>query len=64
MIGKLAMIILIIAVLIGIDFLIAAGLMKLISWCFGFAFSWKYAMGAWLCLILIQAYFGKSKEGK
>lgn len=60
--GKAIVIITIIAILIGADFLIAAGLMKLIAWCFGFAFSWKYALGAWLCLILIQAYFGKSKE--
>jgi hypothetical protein len=62
--GKALIIIFIIAILIGFDFLIAAGIMKLISWCFGFAFSWKYALGAWLCLLLIQAYFGKSKEGK
>ncbi len=37
-----------------ISFLVTAGLIKVLSLCFGFVFSWKLALGIWVLFILIK----------
>lgn len=44
--------IIIIAVL-ALDFLICAGIVKLLSWAFEFTFSWKLTFGIWITEIAV-----------
>ena len=37
-----------------INWLVVCGLIKLITICFGFTFSWLIATGIWLILILLK----------
>lgn len=53
----IAVIILLFVVLLGVDFLISALIVKGICWAFGMAFSWKLAIGVWLIISLLQAAF-------
>ena len=49
-------------VLIGLDFLLAAGILKVICWCFSLTFQWKYALGIWLILVLLQGTFTRKSR--
>ena len=49
--------IIVIAILIGLSFLITAGIIKLITVCFGLTFSWSVATGIWLTMILLKSIF-------
>lgn len=40
-----------------ISWIVTCGLIKLISLCFGFAFSWAIATGIWLVLVLLRSVF-------
>ena len=46
-----------IVILIGLRFLITAGIIKLITVCFGLTFSWSVATGIWLTMILFRSIF-------
>ena len=46
-----------IVILIGLSFLITAGIIKLITVCFGLTFSWSVAAGIWLTMILFRSIF-------
>ena len=46
-----------IVILIGLSFLITAGIIKLITVCFGLTFSWPVATGIWLTMILFRSIF-------
>lgn len=46
-----------IAIMIGLSFLITAGIIKLITICFGLTFSWSVATGIWLTMILLRNIF-------
>ena len=50
-------VIFLIIIVIGISFLITAGLVYLISLCFGFVFTWKIAFGVWLIQCLLTSIF-------
>ena len=41
-----------------LSFIVTAGIIKLISLCFGFTFSWKLALGIWLALSLLGSFLG------
>lgn len=41
------------------SWLITCGFIKLITWCFGLAFSWPIATGIWLCLCLLSTIINK-----
>jgi predicted membrane metal-binding protein len=43
----------------GISLLATAGIIKLITICFGLEFSWRLATGIWLLIILLEQAFGK-----
>ena len=43
--------------LYGISWVITCGVIKLVTWCFGWAFSWKIATGIWLVLCLLESTF-------
>lgn len=46
------------------SWLCACGIIKLITLCFGWAFSWKVATGIWLAMYLFRAVLSKSDSGK
>lgn len=43
----------------GLDFLVAAALVKLASMIFGFVFTWYIAIFVWLVILVLEAIFGK-----
>lgn len=44
-----------------ISWLIVCGIVKLITLCFGIAFTWAIGTGVWLCLCLLSTVMPKSK---
>ncbi|MDE6678315.1 MAG: hypothetical protein K2K02_04670 [Ruminococcus sp.] len=54
------MILIIIA--LGIDFLIAWGIVALASKCFEFAFAWKYVWLIWFILSFVIAFFQRKQR--
>lgn len=48
----------------GLSFASVALFVYVITWCFGFAFSWKIAVGVWTILALIKFWFSKNNKGK
>lgn len=57
-------IVLMIVVVIGIDFLIAAGIVKLVCWCFGLVFSWKVTLGIWVLLCVFSTFIRATRGSK
>ena len=51
------MVILLLAICYAISWLITCGIIKLITICFGLAFSWAIATGIWLILCLLKSVF-------
>lgn len=51
---ELLLIILLIVLVVGLDWLLTCGIVKILSLCFGFVFSWKIATGVWIIIIVIQ----------
>lgn len=39
----------------GLSFLISAGLIWIVCWAFGLAWSWKLALGLWVVMLLISS---------
>jgi hypothetical protein len=54
----------VIALMYGASWCIVVGLIKLITMCFGIAFSLKAATGIWLAIVLIKLLFNKSEKSK
>ena len=48
-------------VFLGAEFLLTVGIIYLITLCFGWAFSWKIAIGIWLVMTLMTSVFGGKK---
>jgi hypothetical protein len=53
---------LLIVVLYALSWLITCGLVKLITLCFGWAFSWPIATGIWLILVAVKHLYPSSKN--
>lgn len=49
------------AILCGISFGVTAGVIKVLSFCFGFAFSWKLVLGIWIILWVLETLFNRRK---
>ena len=49
--------ILIIAVLMATSWILTCGVIKLITLCFGWTFSWAIATGVWLLMFLLRSVF-------
>lgn len=49
------------ALLGGISWITICGLVKLITMCFGWKFTWAIGTGVWLCLCLLSTVMPKSK---
>lgn len=44
-----------------LDWLIATGLVKVLSLCFDFTFSFKVATGIWLVILILESIFRQKK---
>jgi hypothetical protein len=55
-------VVLIVIAKVGLSWATTCILIKLISMCFGFAFSWKFATGIWLILFILKSVFKVSVE--
>lgn len=49
----------VVAILYGISWIAACGIIKLITMCFGWTFSWGVATGIWLILCLVKLFLKK-----
>lgn len=47
----------------GLSWLLTCGLIKLITLCFGWKFSWAIATGIWLCTCLFTMTFARAGRG-
>lgn len=52
--GALIIFLLLIAITSSLSFLVTAGIVYLICFCFGLAFSWRIALGIWAIMLLIN----------
>lgn len=59
---RLIAVLLSIIAILGLSFAGVVLFVYVITWCFGFTFSWKIAVGAWMLLALLKFWFTKSKE--
>lgn len=44
---------------LALSYIVTCGIIKLITLCFGVAFSWLIATGIWLVILLLRSVFGK-----
>lgn len=49
---------LILALTLGLSWIVTCGLVYLVTLCFGLAFSWGVATGVWAIMLLLKAIFG------
>lgn len=47
--------------ILGIDWLITCGIIKLICMCFGWTFTWSTATGVWLIITMVEGALGSIK---
>jgi hypothetical protein len=47
---------------IALSWIVVCGLIKLISLCFGFDFTWALGTGIWLVMFLLNAVFGNKNK--
>lgn len=51
-------------VLYGISWIATCGIIKLITMCFGWDFSWAIATGIWLIILILKNIFGVTVNNK
>ena len=61
---KLLIIILFVVAIYAISWVATCGLVKILSLCFGFVFSWKLATGIWFVLLLLRWVVSAAKSDK
>lgn len=49
---------LILALTLGLSWIVTCGLVYLVTLCFGLTFSWGVATGVWAIMLLLKAIFG------
>lgn len=52
-----AVVILLVAACYGISWIVTCGIIKLITMCFGWEFSWAIATGIWLIICILKSIF-------
>lgn len=55
---------LILALYFGVSWLICCGIVKILSLCFGFTFTWPVATGIWIVFMFVSAAFKGAGGGK
>ena len=43
---------------VALSWITTCGIVKLITWCFGWTFSWAVATGIWALILLFRSIFG------
>lgn len=59
-----AVVILLVAVCCGISWIATCGIIKLITMCFGWEFSWAIATGIWLIICIMKSIFNVTINNK
>ena len=54
-------IIFLVILVLAVDFLLSALLVKMVCWAFGLQFAWKYVVGIWAILLLVRSIFKQNK---
>jgi hypothetical protein len=49
-----------VAITLGIVFLLISGLTWVVCWAFSIPFMWKYALGVWALIVLLNLVFKKN----
>ncbi len=62
--GKVATVILAIALLLAFSFICTAGLFWLVCFAFNLTFSWKYAIGVWAIIFLVSSAVKSTNSNK
>ena len=57
-------VILLLAVCYGISWIVTCGIIKLITMCFGWEFSWAVATGIWLIICILKSIFNVTVNNK
>lgn len=52
--------VLLIALIAGVSWIATCGIIKLITLCFGWTFSWAWATGIWLVMYLLRSAFSNT----
>lgn len=60
----IAITILILAALLGMSWIVTCGIIKLITMCFGWEFSWAVATGIWLIICILKSIFNVTVNNK
>lgn len=56
-VGKIAIYVLIVAMILAISYLATAGLVWLVCWAFKWPWSWKISLGVWALIYLVSSVF-------
>ena len=63
-VGVILSIILFVAFVFGLSWIATCGIVKVISMCFGFTFTWKLATGIWIVCLLLRWIISAAKSDK
>ena len=61
---KLLIVILFVVAINALSWVVTCGVVKILSLCFGFVFSWKLATGIWLACLLLRWIISAAKSDK
>ena len=57
-------VVIIVIVLTALSWLVTCGVVKVLSMCFSFAYSWKLATGIWLVCLMLRWIISAAKQEK
>lgn len=61
---KLLIVVLFVVAINALSWAVTCGIVKILSLCFGFVFSWKLATGIWLACLLLRWIISAAKSDK
>lgn len=59
-----AIVVIVVIVLMALSWLVTCGVVKVLSMCFSFAYSWKLATGIWLVCLMLRWIISAAKQEK
>ena len=62
--SALLLTIILLVVAFGVSWMVACGVIKLITMCFGWQFKWSIATGIWLVMCLARTVFNNTSSSK
>lgn len=59
-----AIVVIVVIALTALSWLVTCGVVKVLSMCFSFAYSWKLATGIWLVCLMLRWIISAAKQEK